>query len=60
MAELNHTIVPARDARTSATFLAELLDLEPPRRFGPFWTVQLENGVTLDYQHSEDQIPTQH
>jgi|SRR5690606_13222438 len=48
--ELNHTIVPARDALASAEFLAEILGLDPPTRFGPFWTVSLSNGVTLDYQ----------
>lgn len=28
--ELNHTIVPARDALASATFLTEILGLDPP------------------------------
>lgn len=39
--ELNHTIVPARDALTSASFLAEILGLGAPVRFGPFWNVTL-------------------
>lgn len=47
--QLDHTIVHARDALASATFLADLLDLPPPVRFGPFQAVQLDNGVTLDY-----------
>ena len=58
--ELNHTIVPARDAHASATFLSEILGLEPPGRFGPFWTVALGNGVTLDYQDSSEDIPILH
>ena len=47
--ELNHTIVHARDPAASAAFLAEVLGLAPPFRFGPFHSVQLDNGVTLDY-----------
>ena len=58
--ELNHTIVPARDAHASALFLAEILDLERPTRFGPFWAVALANGVTLDFQDSQEDIPIEH
>jgi hypothetical protein len=58
--ELNHTIVPARDPKVSATFLAEVLGRSPPVRFGPFWTVALDNGVTLDFQRSSEAIPIEH
>ena len=58
--ELNHTIVPARDALASATFLTEILGLPAPARFGPFWTVQLGNAVTLDYQDSDEHLPIEH
>ena len=58
--ELNHTIVPARDAKASADFLAEMLDRPSPVRFGPFWTVQLDNGVTLDFQDSSESMPIEH
>jgi extradiol dioxygenase family protein len=58
--ELNHTIVPARDPASSAMFLAEILGLAAPQRFGPFWTVSLDNGVTLDFQHSAVEIPIEH
>ncbi len=47
--ELNHTIVPARDKEASATFLADILGLDPPTRFGPFMCVETANGVSLDY-----------
>ena len=47
--QLNHTIVHALDADASARFLAELLGLPPPRRFGPFIVVELANGVSLDF-----------
>lgn len=58
--QLNHTIVPARDARASAAFLAEILGLDTPTRFGPFWNVALSNGVTLDFQDSDEAMPIEH
>lgn len=58
--QLNHTIVPARDAKASATFLTELLGLSAPVRFGPFWAVALDNGVTLDFQDSDAAMPIEH
>ena len=58
--QLNHTIVPARDPRASAVFLADILGLDPPVRFGPFHAVQLANGVTLDYMHVEGDVAWQH
>lgn len=58
--QLNHTIVPARDAQASATFLTELLGLSAPLRFGPFWAVALDNGVTLDFQDSAEAMPIEH
>lgn len=51
---LNHTIVSARDAEASARFLADMLGLKPPTRFGPFHVVALDNGVSLDYLQSDD------
>lgn len=59
--QLNHTIVPARDAKASANFLTEILGLpQTPVRFGPFWTVTLDNGVTLDYIDSQEAMPIEH
>jgi catechol 2,3-dioxygenase-like lactoylglutathione lyase family enzyme len=58
--QLNHTIVPARDPLASAVFLAEILGRDRPARFGPFWTVELDNGVTLDFQHTDAGIPIEH
>jgi catechol 2,3-dioxygenase-like lactoylglutathione lyase family enzyme len=57
---LNHTIVPARDPRASAAFLAEILGRGPPNRFGPFHGVELDNGVTLDFMRTEGDIAWQH
>ena len=47
--QLNHTIVSARDKDESATFLAEILGVNPPTAFGPFLVVQVDNGVSLDF-----------
>ena len=47
--DLNHTIVAAGDAETSARWLAELFDLDPPQPFGHFWQVTTGNGVGLDF-----------
>lgn len=58
-AQLNHTIVAARDPEGSAAFLAELLGLPTPSRFGSFIVVQTANGVSLDYSEASD-ITTQH
>lgn len=46
---LDHTILPARDAKASALFLARILSLPEPREWGPFWVVTTDNGVNLDY-----------
>lgn len=52
--QLNHTIVHVRDPQASARFLAELLGRAEPTRFGSFYCVELDNGVTLDYYRCED------
>lgn len=57
---LNHTIVSARDSQASATFLAEVLGLPAPTRFGPFMTVQTDNSVTLDFIDTDTDFNTQH
>jgi catechol 2,3-dioxygenase-like lactoylglutathione lyase family enzyme len=58
--QLNHTIIAARDAKASATWLCEILGRDAPTRFGPFWAVSLDNGVTLDFQDSADTLPIEH
>ena len=58
--QLNHTIVPARDARASAVFLADLLGRGAPIRFGPFHGVQLDNDVTLDFMRVDGDIDRRH
>jgi catechol 2,3-dioxygenase-like lactoylglutathione lyase family enzyme len=58
--KLNHTIVHARDKRTSAAFLSEILGLPAPVPFGPFLAVQTGNEVTLDFMDGDGEITPQH
>lgn len=58
--QLNHTIVPARDGHASAILLGEILGIAAPTRFGPFWALALDNGVTLDFQDSDEAMPIEH
>jgi hypothetical protein len=56
----NHTILLAHDSKASATFLAEMLALPAPRRWGPFYMVTTENGANLDYMDTDGDILPQH
>ena len=47
--ELNHIIIPVKDARASATFLAGILGVKVAPQWGHFVPVKTENGVTLDF-----------
>ena len=58
--ELNHTIVHARDAQASADFMAQILGLPPPQRFGPFIQVDTANGVSLDFLSTNEPMPVEH
>jgi catechol 2,3-dioxygenase-like lactoylglutathione lyase family enzyme len=57
--ELNHTIVPAKDPKASAQFLAGILGLEVDPPTSHFTPVTLANRVTLDYDQS-DQFDMRH
>src|SRR5262244_4065759 len=56
----NHTILSAHDSKASAIFLAEMLNLPAPRRWGPFQMVVTENGANLDYMDTDGEITAQH
>jgi catechol 2,3-dioxygenase-like lactoylglutathione lyase family enzyme len=56
----NHTIVWCRDQQRSATFLAEILGLAAPIRFGPFMVVTLDDGASLDFDQVEGDVAFQH
>jgi len=47
--ELNHLIVPSRNNRESAEFLAHILDLEVGEEAGPFIPLETRNNVRLDF-----------
>jgi catechol 2,3-dioxygenase-like lactoylglutathione lyase family enzyme len=57
---LNHTIIWCRDKQQSSTFLAEMLDRPPPRRFFHFLVVDLDNDVSLDFMEKEGDVARQH
>ena len=58
--DFNHTILKTRDSKRSAIFLAEMLGLPAPKRWGPFQMVTTENGANLDYMDTDDEFAPQH
>lgn len=56
VAQLNHTIVAARDKHESAKFLSEILGLPAPVPFGHFLVVATGNDVSLDFADSDDDV----
>lgn len=58
--ELNHTIVRVTDPKASARFLADILGLPEPERFGPFQVVRTSNDVSLDFLRTDEPISAQH
>jgi len=55
--QLDHTIVPSHDKQASAGFLARVLGIGPPALFGHFVTLEIANGVSLDYDDATDVRP---
>jgi len=55
--QLNHTIVPSRNKKEAAEFLAEILGLDAPTPFGHFMCVETANGVSLDYDDRDSFEP---
>ena len=58
--QFNHTIVRCRDQARAAAFLSQVLGLGPPGQFGPFHTVELSNGVSLDFLNVSGEISREH
>lgn len=58
--ELNHTIVHVSDRERAASFVTDLFDLPPARRFGHFLVVDVDNGVSLDYMETDGTFDRQH
>ena len=55
--ELNHIVIPSRDKKGSAKFLAEILGLDAPVPFAHFMTLETSNAVSLDYDDADDPRP---
>jgi catechol 2,3-dioxygenase-like lactoylglutathione lyase family enzyme len=59
--QLNHTIVAAHDAEAAARWFAELFGVAAPDRSGPFWQIETDNGVGMDFMSAGDaRIAGQH
>jgi catechol 2,3-dioxygenase-like lactoylglutathione lyase family enzyme len=59
--ELDHFIVPCRNQVASAKLLAELLGVPwEESAFGIFSPVYINDGLTLDFQQTEDAYPIAH
>ena len=58
--QFNHTILCAHDSEASAKFLAEMLGLSAPARWGPFVVVKTDNGTNLDFMDTDGEITSQH
>jgi hypothetical protein len=58
---LDHTIVPSRNQVASAKLLAELLDVPwAATGAGSFSPVYVNDGLTLDFQDTDEQFPIYH
>ncbi|MBM3584418.1 MAG: VOC family protein [Alphaproteobacteria bacterium] len=56
---LDHTIVHARDAGTTARFMTEILGLPAPRTLGPFTVVRV-GATSLDLMETDQPIAPRH
>lgn len=60
-AQLDHMIVPCRDTRASASLLAQLLGVPwGPAAAGPFTAVYVNDGLTLDFDQTDEPFPIGH
>ena len=58
---LDHTMVASRDRRAAARLLAGLLDVPwAESGVGPFCPVFVNDGLTLDFDQVEGDVPRQH
>jgi len=58
--ELDHAIVPSRDKRAAAALLARILDVAWSEGGGPFCPVYVNDGLTLDLDQVEGEMPVLH
>lgn len=58
---LDHTIVPSRDSKAAAALLAEILAVPwAESGTGPFIPVYVNDGLTLDFDQTDDHFPVLH
>jgi catechol 2,3-dioxygenase-like lactoylglutathione lyase family enzyme len=58
---LDHTTVPARDRKASAELVAAILGVPwSEQGVGPFCPVFVNEGLTLDFDQVEGELPVQH
>jgi catechol 2,3-dioxygenase-like lactoylglutathione lyase family enzyme len=57
--DLNHMIIPAKDPRASAHFLAGILDVEVLPDWACFVPIRTGNGVTIDFAEATE-VRSQH
>jgi hypothetical protein len=58
---LDHVIVPSRSQVASAKLLAQLLGVQWAQTgAGPFSPVYVNDGLTLDFQETDEQFPVYH
>ena len=57
---LNHTIVHATDPKVSAVLRSEILGVGSPTPYGPFFVVQVDNDVSLDFMADAHPVRSQH
>jgi hypothetical protein len=60
--QLDHFIVPSRDAPAAAKRLGEILGVrwEKAAAIGPFSPVHVNDGLTLDFQTTSEAFPIHH
>ncbi len=59
--QLDHVIVPSRSRAASAKLLGELLGVPWAKSgLGPFSPVYVNDGLTLDFQDTDEQFPIYH
>ena len=56
----NHTIVPAVDKAQAAAFFVDVFGLSAPSAWGPFLSVELADGVFLQFAQPGHEFPPHH
>jgi catechol 2,3-dioxygenase-like lactoylglutathione lyase family enzyme len=58
---LDHLLVPSRDRDAAAQLLARILGVPTaPARFGPFTAVHVNDGLTIDFDTWDGEVPQGH